>query len=135
MLTRKHMDRYADVLLWALKTARAKAYRKNDIVLVRYELASVKMAEILQAKLLDMGMNPLLRMGMTSKMERNFFEKANQRQLVFQAPGEKELFGNLNGSIYLFAPESITHLSHVDPFVILISIPATTSLPKRIRSS
>jgi len=115
MLTRKHMDRYADVLLWALKTARAKAYRKNDIVLIRYELASIKMAEILQAKLLDMGMNPLLRMGMTSKMERSFFEKANQRQLVFQAPGEIELFGNLNGSIYLFAPESLTHLSHIDP--------------------
>ena len=115
MLTRKHMGKYADVLLWALKTARAKAYRKNDIVLIRYELASIKMAEILQAKLLDMGMNPLLRMGMTSKMERSFFEKANQRQLVFQAPGEIELFGNLNGSIYLFAPESLTHLSHIDP--------------------
>lgn len=109
------MDRYCDVLLWALKTARKEKFKNNDRVLIRYDLAAVGMAEILQAKLLDAGMNPILRMGLTSRMERNFFERANERQLVFLAPGEKELFNNLNGSIYLYAPESLTHLSHIDP--------------------
>lgn len=109
------MDRYCDVLLWALRTARKEKFKNNDRVLIRYDLAAVGMAEILQAKLLDAGMNPILRMGLTSKMERNFFERANERQLVFLAPGEKELFNNLNGSIYLYAPESLTHLSHIDP--------------------
>jgi aminopeptidase len=115
MLTEKQMDKYSDVLIWALKTARSKAYRKNDVVLLRYDLPAVEMAGNLQAKLLDMGINPVLRMGLTSKMERNFFEKANHRQLVFQAPGEKELCENLHGNVYLYAPESLTHLSHVDP--------------------
>ncbi|NIR14863.1 MAG: aminopeptidase, partial [Desulfobacterales bacterium] len=42
-------------------------------------------------------------------------EKANKRQLVFLTPGEKELFSHLNGSVYLYAPGSLTHLSHIDP--------------------
>ena len=115
MLTKAKMDKYADVLLWALKTARKGNYRKNDIVLVRYEFEAIKMAEILQAKLLDWGMHPVLRMGGTSKMELDFFKIANNKQLLFHAPGEKELCGNLNGGIYLRAPESLTHLSTIDP--------------------
>ncbi len=115
MLEKKKMDKYSDVLLWALKTARKGNYTKNDIVLVRYDLAAVRMAEILQTKILDMGMNPVMRMGLTFRMERNFFKKANNKQIIFQAPGEKELCKNINGSIYLFSPESLTHLSDVDP--------------------
>jgi len=118
VLEKKKMDKYSDVLLWALKTARKEKYTKNDIVLVRYDLAAVKMAEILQAKILDMGMNPVMRMGLTSGMESNFFKKANNKQLIFQTPGEKELCKNINGSIYLFSPESLTHLSDVDPIKI-----------------
>ena len=114
-LTETQQERYAQVLLWALKTARKGRFRKNDIVLIRYDLAAIKMAELLQARLLDMGLNPVLRMGLTSEMERNFFEIANHRQLIFQAPGEKELCESLNGNIYLFAPESLTHLGHIDP--------------------
>ena len=115
MLTKRQMEKYADVLWWALKTARKGNYRKQDLVLIRYDPAAVKMAEILHARVLEMGMNPVLRPGLTSKMEHNFFEKANNRQLVFLTPGEKELYNNLNGGIYLHAPESLTHLSDIDP--------------------
>ncbi len=109
------MKRYCDVVVWALKTARKELFKKNDVILIRYDLAAIRMAEILQAKLLDEGMNPIPRLGLTWSMERSFFEKANNRQLVFLTPGEKELFKHLNGSIYLYAPESLTHLSHIDP--------------------
>ena len=95
------MDKYSDVLLWAIKTARKGTYRKDDIFLIRYQSAAIKLAEILHAKLLDMGMNPVLRIGLTSNMERNFYEKANQRQLIFHPPGEKRLYEKLNGGIYL----------------------------------
>ncbi len=114
-LTEKQTEKYCDVLIWALKTARKENFRKNDVILIRYDLAAVRMAEILQAKFLDMGMNPIPRMGLTWGMERNFFEKANKRQLVFLMPGEKELFSHLNGSVYLYAPGSLTHLSLIDP--------------------
>jgi aminopeptidase len=109
------MEKYCDVLVWALKTARKENFKKNDIILIRYDSAAIRMAEILQAKLLDMGINPIPRMGLTWSMERSFFEKANNRQLVFLTPGEKELLKQLNGSIYLYAPGSLTHLSHIDP--------------------
>lgn len=115
MLTERQLDKYADVLLWGLKTSRTGKYGKNDIVLIRYDLSAIKLAERLQAKILDMGMHPALRMGLTSEMESIFYKKSNNKQLVFQVPGEKELHEHLNGSIYLYAPESLTHLSDIDP--------------------
>jgi aminopeptidase len=54
-------------------------------------------------------------MRLTATMEKNFFELSNNRQVVFQPPGEKELYKQLNGSIFLHAPESMTHLSEIDP--------------------
>jgi len=115
MLTEKQLERYADVLIWGLRTSRTARLKKNDIFMVRYSHPAIGLAEILQARLLDMGMHPILRMVGTPCMERNFFEKANPKQLVFQAPGEKKMYQHLNGSIYLHAPESITHLGHIDP--------------------
>ena len=52
MLTEKQMERYCGVLVWALKTARKENFKKNDIILIRYDLAAIRMAEILQGKLL-----------------------------------------------------------------------------------
>lgn len=115
MFTEKQLDRYADVLLWGLKTARTNRFKKNDIVLIRYHMAAVRLAEILYAKLLDQGMNLVQRIDPTSNMERHFFERGNLRQIMFQPPGDDALFNHLNGSIFLYAPESITHLSHADP--------------------
>jgi aminopeptidase len=115
MLSEAKIDKYSDVLWWALKTARKGTFKKGDIVLVRYNLAALKLAETLQAKLLDRGMHPVLRLGMTPVMERQFYLKANNNQLVFHPPGEKTLYRNLNGSIYLHAPDSLTHLAVVEP--------------------
>lgn len=115
MFTERQLDRYADVLLWGLKTSRSSRFKKNDIVLIRYNIPANRLAEIVYTKLLDRGMNPVLRMNLTATMEYNFFKLANKKQIVFQPPGEKELFKKLNGGIFLHAPESITHLSDVDP--------------------
>ena len=108
------IDKYCHVLLWALKTARKGPCRKNEIIMIRYELAALRLAEALQASLLDAGMNPVLRVGMSPKMEKQFYVKSNKRQLVFQPPGERELYQKLNGGIYLHAPDSLTHLADVD---------------------
>jgi len=115
MLTNTHLKRYADVLLWGLKTARSKPFKKGDVVLVRFNLDAIHLAEILESRLMEMGLNPVRRMNPTPLMEKNFFGLANRRQLVFDPPGEAELYRNLNGSIFLHAPASITHLSTIDP--------------------
>jgi aminopeptidase len=114
MLTEKQLNNYADVLIWGLKTARTQTYKKNDVVLVRYNLPALRLAEILQERLLAWGMHPVTRLLATATMERTFYKMANDKQLVFEAPGERELYANLNGSIFLYAPESLTHLQDID---------------------
>jgi len=56
-----------------------------------------------------------MRAGHTPTMEHSFYGLANDAQLTFEAPGERELIKNLNGSISLIAPESLTHLRDIDP--------------------
>lgn len=115
MLTEKHLERYADVLLWGLKTARGGKTKKGDIVVIRYNLPAVRLTEILQEKLMAMGRHVVVRAAATPAMEKSFFRLAANNQLAFKTPGEDILYKNLNGSIFLHAPESITHLSDVDP--------------------
>ena len=115
VLKERYLERYADVLFWGLKTARRGRFRKGNVILIQYDPAALRLAEILYGKILAAGMNPIQRMGLTIGMERSFFGKSGGRQLVFQPPGEKELCGNLHGRIYLHAPDSLTHLKDVDP--------------------
>jgi len=115
MLTDKQLRRYADVLLWALKTARTGRFKKKEIVAVRYHQPALPLAEIIFARLLQMGLNPVQKMLPTPVMEKSFYEISDQHQLVFIPPGDETLHKNLNGSIFLYAPESITHLSDVNP--------------------
>ena len=118
MLTQEVLEKYADVLVWGLTTARKEKFKKGDIVLIQFDLPALRLAEALHAKLVDRGMNVLQRLSLTSAMEHHFYSRAKSKQLVFIPPGEKELYSNLNGRIYLHAPESLTHLADVDPAVI-----------------
>ena len=115
MLKTAQLERYADVLWWGLTTARSGKFKKNDVILIRYHLPAVRLAEILYSKLLELGMNPVIRAEVTTAMEHSFYSLSNNRQLTYQNPGDRLLYENLNGSIFLHAPESITHLSTVDP--------------------
>lgn len=114
-MNRKQLERYAEVLLWGMKTARSGRFKKNDIIQIRYHLPAVKLAEILYARLVSMGMNVVQRAELTSDMELSFYNFSTNRQLAFQLPGDKVLYENLNGSIFIHAPESITHLGSVAP--------------------
>lgn len=115
ILTTAELEKYADVLLWGLRTARKTTFRKGDIILVQYERPALQLAEVLFKRIVHMGMHPVQRMGLTFGMEQGFFERADDKQLVFIAPGEKELYENVNGRIFLRAPESLTHLKDIDP--------------------
>ena len=115
MLTDKQLQRYADVLWWGLTTARKTSFKKNDIVLIRYNKPALPLAEVLYGNLLAGGYHVIQRMNPTTAMERHFYRLSSEGQLVFLPPGEKELMSRLNGGIYLNAPESMTHLSDIDP--------------------
>lgn len=115
LFTEKQLTRYADVLIWGISTARKSKFKRDDIVLIHYNGSAGRLAEILYAKLLKMGVHPIQRMNPTAAMERHFYLLASNKQLVFLPPGEKELLSKLNGRIFLYAPDSITHLSDIDP--------------------
>ena len=114
MLTEKQLQKYADVLIWGLKKARKKKYKKGDIVVVQFDLGALRLAEILQVKLLQIGLNTLIKMSGTETMICDFYMNANNDQLVWNSPWSKKYAKNINGGIYLYAPEDLTYLKDVD---------------------
>ncbi|HDR13921.1 MAG TPA: aminopeptidase [Desulfobacteraceae bacterium] len=115
MLSEKYLGRYADVLIWGLKTARSGRFKKGDIVVLRGDPAAMALVEKVYGRVLELGMNAVVRIGGTPAMEQMFYEKTNSRQLKFIAPGEDVLNNAVNGSVYFHAPASLTHLAGVDP--------------------
>ncbi len=133
MLTNTHLNKYADVLIWGLKTARAEMggkYKKGDIIHVSYDLDALRLAEILHKKLLQKGFNAIMKMNGTPKMDFDFFNVADKNQLKFLFPWSKNLYGRLNGSIALSAPASLTHLSSIDPKKLTVPTKARKPLYK-----
>ncbi len=114
MLKESHLQKYADVLMWGLRTARKEKFAKGDIILIQYDSPGLRLAEILYARVLDLGMNPVQRMSLSVNMEYDFYKRSNDKQLVFITPGDKELYRKINGRIFLRAPESLTHLKEID---------------------
>jgi aminopeptidase len=109
------LEKYTDVLIWGLTTARTQTFKKGDIILLRYELPAISLAETVYARLIKMGFNVIPRAGITPAMEKGFYSLSNEEQLTFKVPGNEELYRNLNGSIYIIAPSSLTHLAGIDP--------------------
>ncbi|HQM90416.1 MAG TPA: aminopeptidase [Syntrophales bacterium] len=128
MLSEKMLERYAEVLVWGLTKARKKAFRKGEIVRVAFDFPAVRLAEVVQGRLIERGINPVLRSGLTPAMEKNFYGLSGKKQLTFLAPGDRELCEGLNGSIYLYAPASLTHLRDVDPGKIAAATVARKTL-------
>ena len=115
MLTAENLEKYADVLLWGLETAKKSTLKKNEVVLLQYDQAAIGLSEVLYARLMEKGMHPVQRMIATCAMEKSFYATGSRTQLTFIAPGEKELLKNINGRIFIHAPESLTHLQDIDP--------------------
>lgn len=115
MLSSQYLEKYADILLWGIQTARKTSYLTGEIVLLRYDLAARELVQILFEKVLSQGMHPVQRINPFPAMEHSFFEISDANQLNFIAPGEKELSQSLNGLISLLAPESLTHLQDINP--------------------
>jgi aminopeptidase len=100
--------------------------RPGDIVLVRTDLAALPLAEKMQALILKQGLNPVLRITPPSALEKGYFSLAEQEQLSFVVPGDRELYERLGGLVSLLAPDSITHLKDMPPTKI-----ATFSLARK----
>ena len=114
MFTDKQLERYAQVLMWGLRTARRKRFKRNDAVLIRMDAPALPLAEKLYAALVAARLNPVIQLNPTEKMQRSYYELAKPAQLDFVAPGKTVLVRNIQGSIALLAPASLTHLAGID---------------------
>lgn len=114
-LTKTQIEKYADVLIWALESARTGKYKAYDTILIRFDLEALPLAEALHERLVKNKMNPSLRLSGWPAVERNFFLYSDGKQRKFFNAGEKEFYGALNGNIFLSAPASLTHLKDIDP--------------------
>ena len=111
--SREQLEKYADVLVWGLKTART-GFKKYDAILIRCDLEGRELGEILHRKLVQAKYNVTFRFMMSPRLERDFYEFSDDKQRAFTAAGDKEFFSALNGNVYIHAPASLTHLKGID---------------------
>lgn len=113
VLSKTQLEKYADVLIWGLTTARP-GFKKYDTVLVRCDLEGRELGEIVNRKLVQAGYNVTFRFMASPQLERDFYLYSDQKQRKFIAAGDREFFGAVNGNIYIHAPASLTHLKGID---------------------
>lgn len=121
MLTENHLEKYARVLFWGMQKARVTPFAPGDVVLVRTDIAALKLAEKVQALLLEKKLYPVVRISHPSFLEKGYYSGADDALLARNAPGEQELYAQTSGLISLLAPDSVTHLSGVHPAKIAVA--------------
>lgn len=109
----EELERYADVLLWAVELSRGRRFKGSETVLVEYDPPALPLAEALHARILERSLVPVPRQRPTERMERDYLTKANNKRLHMLPPGELECYTGVNGLIRLTAPHCLTHLSDV----------------------
>jgi aminopeptidase len=114
-LTRIQMERYADVLLWGMQTARGKSYKAGDVVLLRYDIPGIELAEIINRRLVERRFIVVQRALSSPAMEKDFLSLSEKQQRRFLGDWDRTLYENLHGNILVSAPSSLTHLKDIDP--------------------
>ena len=114
--TKVQNEKYAEVMIWALETARRNGkFKRYDTILLRSDLSALPLARAIYGKLLLRRFQVILRLNAPEEFSKEFYQRADNKQLSFIAAGEKEFQGGINGLISLRAPEDLTHLKQVDP--------------------
>lgn len=115
-LTKTQTDKYADVMLWALQTARRNGkFKPYDVVLLRYEPLALPLAQSLYKKMLENKFHVVVRQDNPEEFARLFYTLGDDKQLTFVSPWDKELQQGANGLISLRAPADLTSLKNTDP--------------------
>jgi len=116
IFTKKQLNNYADVMVWAMEYARhGGKFKKYDTVLVRAEIGALPLVEAVYARLLDKKYNATVRFMAPESLQYALYTKADDKQLAYIPAGEIDFQGALNGLIALRAPENLTALKNVDP--------------------
>lgn len=109
------LEKYADTLVWGLVTARKKAYKKYETIMVRCDLEARELGETVYRKLVQRGYNVVFNFLPTPALEHDFYKYSDEKQRGVLGPWDKTLYENLNGYVYINAPASLTNLKDIDP--------------------
>ncbi|MGB2579797.1 aminopeptidase [Elusimicrobium simillimum] len=121
MFTDKELQKYAQVLVWALKQARTGKFKKYDSILVRYDAAATTLADRVFEILIKEKFNPVLQMLNSEASAKSFYTYADNTQLKNMPKWVVAQQASLNGLIAIHAPQSLTHLAAVDPKKIALA--------------
>jgi len=115
-LTPTQIDKYADVMIWAMQAARRNGKsKKYDTILLRTDIGAAALAKVIYKKLLEKRYQPVVRFNSPEDFLTDFYTVADEKQLCFLPQGEKEFQSGVNGLIALHAPQDLTHLKNIDP--------------------
>ena len=110
-----NIEKYADVMIFALKSARKGGkFKPGENILLSFDYPALNLAETIYQKLIEQGFNVVARPYLSESMAKSFYTKAGAKQLKFCAPWDKVLNENLNGLIALRAPQNLANLKNVD---------------------
>nr|WP_279593422.1 aminopeptidase [Pseudodesulfovibrio sp. S3-i] len=112
------LENYAEVMVWAMNQTRERPLRNSEVVLIRYDIPGLPLAEAVYSRLMDLHLMPVPAAMPTPYMEMERYLNSSYGQLLFQQPGLSELYSQAAGVINIIAPESLTHLQTVDPRTI-----------------
>ena len=118
MLTEEQLNKYADVLIWGLKTARQSAggeFGSGDIVTIACDIEAMKLVEILHTRAIREEWNIEVKIGATDNMIYNFYNLATDKQLGFIMPWAKLRAESIDGFISISAENDLFNLENIDP--------------------
>jgi len=114
LFSKDALERYSEILIWAVETARQKTFAPEDSILIQGGLLGMPLIKSIHKILLIKKMNPIVKIQVPSDLEQDFYEYANDHQLAYIPFGEETLMNCIQGSINVRAPDALTHLSHID---------------------
>lgn len=120
MLNKQELEKYADILIWAMETSRNERghFSKGNIVRLFFSRISYPLAEVVYRKCIQKGFHVITETMLSPTMEKNFYEFANDDQLDFLPPWTESKTESLNGNIIIYGSENLTNLKDIDPIKI-----------------
>lgn len=116
MFTDEQLERYSYALLWGLKKMKkGEPFKEGDIINVNGSVAAMPLIHATYKTLLEEGYHPIVNLLKPPQFDKTFYKYARDYHLDWLPPWWKERYSITRGSIYIDAPESLTHLKDVDP--------------------
>ncbi|WP_051295148.1 aminopeptidase [Maridesulfovibrio bastinii] len=112
------LTNYAEILLWAVRHNRKTPLKNKDIIIIKYDSAAERLAEILYAQLIDAHLHPVLEAVLTTNMKAELYINSSYGQLTYEIPGKLQLYEEAKGVIRIHAPVDMGALSRVNPLTI-----------------